>query len=148
LQITNTHMCTQNVLSIRDNGTHVLTHKHTYAFTHILTCTHAHTHARTHTHAQLGHRASECTSGTVNWRQIYGDNAFILRPPVYWSEELAAKKAKQPDAGLLERQAKEYSKVEICMPMFMRACLSPFSMNGLNYPNDAVQDRGIACILC
>lgn len=43
LQITNTHMCTQNVLSIRDNGTHVLTHKHTYAFTHILTCTHAHT---------------------------------------------------------------------------------------------------------
>eukprot|EP00983_Pelagomonas_calceolata_P094180 1157858-Pelagomonas_calceolata.AAC.1 len=60
---------------------------------------------------QLGHRASECTSGTVNWRQIYGDNAFILRPPVYWSEELAAKKARQPDAGILEKQAREYAKV-------------------------------------
>eukprot|EP00200_Dunaliella_tertiolecta_P006342 CAMPEP_0202357822 /NCGR_PEP_ID=MMETSP1126-20121109/11698_1 /ASSEMBLY_ACC=CAM_ASM_000457 /TAXON_ID=3047 /ORGANISM="Dunaliella tertiolecta, Strain CCMP1320" /LENGTH=147 /DNA_ID=CAMNT_0048950785 /DNA_START=35 /DNA_END=475 /DNA_ORIENTATION=+ len=59
---------------------------------------------------QLGHRASECTSGTVNWRQIYGDNAFILRPPVYWSEELAAKKARQPDAGILEKQAREYAK--------------------------------------
>ncbi|KAF5833301.1 hypothetical protein DUNSADRAFT_10422, partial [Dunaliella salina] len=65
---------------------------------------------------QLGHRASECTSGTVNWRQIYGDNAFILRPPVYWSEELAAKKARQPDAGILEKQAREYAKVCGCRP--------------------------------
>jgi len=49
----------------------------------------------------------------VNWRQIYGDNAFILRPPVYWSEELAAKKAKQPDPSILEKQAKEYAKVQL-----------------------------------
>ncbi|KAL6765542.1 hypothetical protein V8C86DRAFT_2454090 [Haematococcus lacustris] len=58
---------------------------------------------------QLGHQASSCTAGTVNWRQIYGDNAFILRPPAYWSEELAARKARQADIPMLEKKAKEYA---------------------------------------
>jgi hypothetical protein len=61
--------------------------------------------------AQLGHQAAQCTSGTVNWRQIYGDSAFILRPPVFWSEEQAAKKAKQADLQALEKAAREYAKV-------------------------------------
>ncbi|GAX72638.1 hypothetical protein CEUSTIGMA_g94.t1 [Chlamydomonas eustigma] len=59
---------------------------------------------------QMGHQAAQCTSGTVNWRQIYGDKAFILRGPVYWSDELARKKLKVVDAADLERRAKEYAK--------------------------------------
>lgn len=47
----------------------------------------------------------------MNWRQIYGDNAFILRPPMYWSEELAAKKARQVDVAALEKRAREFAKV-------------------------------------
>lgn len=62
-------------------------------------------------HVQLGHQAANCTSGTVNWRQIYGDNAFILRPPTFWSEELAAKKKRQADLTELEKRAREYAKV-------------------------------------
>ena len=65
----------------------------------------------------------------MNWRQIYGDKAFILRPPVYWSEELARKKLKQVDATDLERRAKDFAKVraschgraQICpLPAFFR----------------------------
>jgi hypothetical protein len=60
---------------------------------------------------QLGHQASNCTSGTVNWRQLYGDKEFIFRPPQYWSEELAVRKARTPNYEALEKQAREYAKV-------------------------------------
>jgi hypothetical protein len=47
----------------------------------------------------------------VNWRQIYGDSAFILRPPQYWSEELAARKARQADVEAITKAATEFAKV-------------------------------------
>lgn len=65
---------------------------------------------------QLGHRAADCSSGTVNWRQIYGDNAFIYRPPQYWSEELAIRQSRKVDMADLEKRAREYAKVSICLP--------------------------------
>mmetsp|Transcript_24229 Transcript_24229/g.52944 ORF Transcript_24229/g.52944 Transcript_24229/m.52944 type:complete len:159 (+) Transcript_24229:142-618(+) len=61
---------------------------------------------------QLGHQAAQCTSGTVNWRQIYGDSTFILRGPVYWSEELARLKARQVNHGDLEKRAREFAKTQ------------------------------------
>ncbi len=60
---------------------------------------------------QMGHQAAQCTSGTVNWRQIYGDKAFILRGPVYWSEELARRKAREVDVTDLEKRAREFAQV-------------------------------------
>jgi hypothetical protein len=63
------------------------------------------------TPVQVGHQAAQCTSGTVNWRQIYGDSTFTLKPPQYWSEELARIAAKHLDAEDLEKQAKEFAKV-------------------------------------
>ncbi|KAG1680417.1 hypothetical protein FOA52_015508 [Chlamydomonas sp. UWO 241] len=59
---------------------------------------------------QIGHQAAQCTSGTVNWRQIYGESTFKLKPPQYWSEELARIQAKHLDAADLEKQAKEFAK--------------------------------------
>jgi len=48
----------------------------------------------------------------VNWRQIYGDKEFVLRPPTYWSEELARIKAKQVDAEDLEKRARDFAKAQ------------------------------------
>ena len=81
---------------------------------------------------QMGHQAAQCTSGTVNWRQIYGDKAFILRPPVYWSEELARKKLKQVDATDLERRAKDFAKVRTSCHGRAQICFLPalFQPNG------------------
>lgn len=60
---------------------------------------------------QMGHQAAQCNSGTVNWRQIYGESEFTLRPPQYWSEELARLKAKTVDAEELEKRARDFAKV-------------------------------------
>eukprot|EP00798_Chlamydomonas_sp_ICE-L_P020274 gene20274-27032_t len=61
---------------------------------------------------QLGHQAANCTSGTVNWRQLYGDGAFIMRGPQYFSEEIARKKAKEVDFEALEKRARGYAKAQ------------------------------------
>ena len=46
-------------------------------------------------------------------RAIYGDAAFVLRQPKYWSEELKKRKAKQVDLKDLEARAVKYAKVRI-----------------------------------
>lgn len=61
---------------------------------------------------QLGHQAANCTNGTINWKQIYGEEAFIIRQPVYWSEIQQKKKAKEINIADLERRAKEYAKTQ------------------------------------
>ena len=58
----------------------------------------------------MGHQAAQCTSGTVNWRSIYGDKAFLLKGPSYWSDEEARKKARILDKADLEKRASEYAK--------------------------------------
>ena len=60
---------------------------------------------------QLGHQAANCTNGTINWKQIYGDEAFRLKAPLYESDFERLRKAKQVDYEGLERRAKEYAKV-------------------------------------
>ncbi|KAI8467317.1 MAG: hypothetical protein J3K34DRAFT_523847 [Monoraphidium minutum] len=59
---------------------------------------------------QLGHMAAMCPNGTVNWKQIYGEEAFLLRPPIYESELMEKRKAKQFDAADIERRAREYAQ--------------------------------------
>ena len=60
---------------------------------------------------QLGHQAVNCTNGTINWRQIYGDDAFTIKPPVYWSEYAKKMKKKDVDIKELEKRAREYARV-------------------------------------
>lgn len=62
---------------------------------------------------QLGHQAAQCTTGTVNWRAMYGESAFEMRPAVFHSELEAAKKAKQVDFEDLEKRAKDYAKMRL-----------------------------------
>lgn len=57
----------------------------------------------------MGHQAAQCSVGTVNWKNMYGPEAFLLRRPVFWSEIEAAMKAKAIDFKNLEAKAKEYA---------------------------------------
>ena len=61
--------------------------------------------------AQLGHQAAQCTNGTINWRQIYGDEEFRLKPPVYHSEVVEWLRKKKVDILDLEKRAKEFAEV-------------------------------------
>lgn len=58
---------------------------------------------------QLGHQAAQCSVGTVNWRAMYGEHAFIHKKPVFPSDIYAKQKAKQIDFEELEKRAKEYA---------------------------------------
>lgn len=62
---------------------------------------------------QLGHQASTCPNGTVNWKEKYGNDAFQLRinhDPANFRDYTAAEWA-----GLmkdLNKKSKEYMEVE------------------------------------
>ena len=60
---------------------------------------------------QLGHQAAQCTNGTINWRQLYGDESFRLKQPLYESDLLNLHKAKSVDLQRLEAQARQYAAV-------------------------------------
>jgi len=60
---------------------------------------------------QLGHQAINCTNGTINWKQIYGEESFKLKAPVYPSEYDAYRKGKQVDAKKMKDLAEEWRKV-------------------------------------
>ncbi len=60
---------------------------------------------------QLGHQAANCTTGTINWKSIYGDDAFRLKIPLYESDYVRIKKEKEIDFKALEARAREYAKV-------------------------------------
>eukprot|EP00884_Botryococcus_braunii_P022029 jgi/Botrbrau1/850/Bobra.0352s0043.1 len=59
---------------------------------------------------QLGHQAVSCTNGTINWRQIYGDDAFRLKAPLYESDYQRIKKEKQIDFEALSKRARDYAE--------------------------------------
>ncbi|KAK9904994.1 hypothetical protein WJX75_007364 [Coccomyxa subellipsoidea] len=59
---------------------------------------------------QLGHQAANCTNGTINWRQIYGDEAFRLKEPIYPSDIYRMTKEKEVDFTDLEKRAQEWAK--------------------------------------
>jgi hypothetical protein len=55
----------------------------------------------------------ECPNGTVNWKQIYGEDAFILRPPIYESQLRERRKLRTVDEADLRQRAEAYAKVGI-----------------------------------
>ncbi|MEW5308930.1 MAG: hypothetical protein WDW38_000850 [Sanguina aurantia] len=61
---------------------------------------------------QVGHQAANCTQGTINWRQLYGDDAFVLKEPIYYSDILAQKKKKIVDFEALAKRAEEYAQAQ------------------------------------
>jgi hypothetical protein len=58
----------------------------------------------------MGHQAAQCTTGTVNWRSMYGEDAFRMRPTLFQSDIEAAAKSKQIDLVELEKNARAYAK--------------------------------------
>jgi hypothetical protein len=70
---------------------------------------------------QLGHQAINCTNGTINWKQIYGEDSFKLKTPIYPSEYDAIAKAKQVDVEKLKKLAQEWKNVNFAAHISMRA---------------------------
>ena len=60
---------------------------------------------------QVGHQAAQCTNGTINWKGIYGEDAFKLKEPLYHSDYSRIAKEKQVDLTALEARAQQYAKV-------------------------------------
>ena len=60
---------------------------------------------------QVGHQAAMCPNGTVNWKQIYGEEAFVLKSPIFESELRARRKLKEVNIDDLEQRARSYAKV-------------------------------------
>lgn len=52
-----------------------------------------------------------CPNGTVNWKQIYGEETFIIRRPIFESELRERRKVKEVNIKDLEQRAKRYAKV-------------------------------------
>jgi hypothetical protein len=45
----------------------------------------------------------------VNWKNMYGAEAFLLRPPLFWSQIQAVQKSKHINFEELEKSAREYA---------------------------------------
>lgn len=74
--------------------------------------------------AQVGHQAAQCTNGTINWKGIYGDDAFVLKEPLYHSDYSRIAKEKQVDLTALEARAQQYAKVHVgCCMFILDICL-------------------------
>lgn len=59
----------------------------------------------------MGHQAAQCTTGTINWRQMYGDVAFRIQPTVFQSDIDAIKKAREVDHAKLAEVAAAWARV-------------------------------------
>lgn len=73
--------------------------------------------------------AALCPNGTVNWKQIYGEEAFLLRQPIYESSLREKRRAKQFNLEDIEKKAREFAQVRgrgllapACVPR-MRVCM-------------------------
>jgi hypothetical protein len=47
----------------------------------------------------------------VNWKQIYGEDAFVLRPPIYESQLREKRKLRTVDEADLRQKAEAFAKV-------------------------------------
>jgi len=57
----------------------------------------------------MGHQAAQCTVGTVNWRSMYGAEAFLLQRPVFQSEVEAVLKSRKIDFEDLTKRARDWA---------------------------------------
>lgn len=54
---------------------------------------------------QLGHQAANCKVGNIPWRIVFGDEAFLVRKPVFWTDVLSKREARKVDYAQLEEAA-------------------------------------------
>jgi hypothetical protein len=59
---------------------------------------------------QMGHQAAQCKTGTIPWREVFGDEAFVVRKPVFWTEVLAKREAKRIDHERLTQDAIAFAR--------------------------------------
>lgn len=57
---------------------------------------------------QLGHQAATCSTGTVNWKTIYGPRAFLRQPTVFPSDLDRALEKKRVNIKALEEDLDRY----------------------------------------
>lgn len=57
---------------------------------------------------QLGHQAATCSTGTVNWKNIYGPRAFLRQPTVFPSDVDRAMEKKRVNIKALEEDLDRY----------------------------------------
>jgi hypothetical protein len=58
----------------------------------------------------MGHQAAQCKTGTIPWREVFGDEAFVVRKPVFWTEVLAKREAHKVDFDQLTKEAVAYAQ--------------------------------------
>ena len=59
---------------------------------------------------QMGHQAAQCKTGTIPWREVFGDEAFVVRKAVFWTEVLAKRAANQVDLDQLSKEAVAFAQ--------------------------------------
>lgn len=60
---------------------------------------------------QMGHQAAQCTNSSINWKGLYGENAFKVKGVLFPSEVYAMEAAKKVDQKDLLERATAYAKV-------------------------------------
>lgn len=58
----------------------------------------------------MGHQAAQCKTGTIPWREVFGDEAFVVRKPVFWTEVLAKREANTVDLEVLTKEAVAFAQ--------------------------------------
>eukprot|EP00891_Asterochloris_glomerata_P001885 jgi/Astpho2/1885/Aster-x0085 len=58
----------------------------------------------------MGHQAAQCTNSSINWKGLYGENAFKVKGVLFPSEVYAMEAAKKVDQKDLLERATAYAK--------------------------------------
>lgn len=58
----------------------------------------------------MGHQAAQCKTGTIPWRQVFGDEAFVVRKPVFWTDVIAKRAARKVDHEKLSADAVAFAR--------------------------------------
>lgn len=59
---------------------------------------------------QLGHQAANCSTGTVNWKNMYGAKAFLIQPTIFQSDLEDIRNRKRVSMKGLEADVEQYVK--------------------------------------
>ena len=61
---------------------------------------------------QLGHQAATCSTGTVDWKAIYGARAFLRKPPVFPSDIDGYRRRKKVNLEELDLDVAKFVQVK------------------------------------
>jgi len=60
----------------------------------------------------MGHQAANCKTGTIKFREVFGDDAFIMRRSVFSTDMAATRAARQVEYDVLSADALEYARAQ------------------------------------